>query len=231
MINDKNTTEVYSNEGDILITKQVTIDNAVSLYKEMSVNFYPKAFFHKMTRIREWQMAIGEKISKFLNIKSVVDFGCAGGYYLEGMYESGCRHIMGFEYAYDNVKDFISEKMKPFIQYGNVMEHIDCGKFDCSMSIEVVEHILNEKSDLMVDNLTNASNRYIIFTAAPPGQGGTGYINEQPKEFWIEKMSSRGFVLIPEVTQKLQAELNTIPFSNKYMNLIKRQITLFQKGE
>jgi hypothetical protein len=30
-------------------------------------------------------------------------------------------------------------------------------------------------------------------TAAPPGQGGTQHVNEQPKEYWGALFSERGF--------------------------------------
>jgi hypothetical protein len=32
----------------------------------------------------------------------------------------------------------------------------------------------------------------IVFTAAPPGQGGTGHLNEQPAEYWISRFARRG---------------------------------------
>ena len=200
----------------------------INIYKENPSEFYSKRFFQQMQRTRVWQIALGKIIQELYNIESVVDFGCASGYYLEGFYKGGAK-IKGFEYLLANSIDFMSENIKPYVEQGNVMETINCGKFDMSMSVEVAEHLLPEKSNVFVSNLVNASNKYILFTAAPPGQGGTGHINEQPKEFWIEKIEKHGFKLSqPDIT-KIQSSFIRVPSNSKYTRLIKRQIMFFIK--
>jgi hypothetical protein len=32
----------------------------------------------------------------------------------------------------------------------------------------------------------------VVFTAAPPGQGGTGHVNEQPQSYWIDRFRAEG---------------------------------------
>ena len=84
-------------------------------------------------------------MDKEYQFESVLDIGCAAGYYLEGMLKGGVKSVSGLEYSYDSVKEFISDTMKDFVQRGNAMEEINQGRFDCCMSIEVAEHILPEK--------------------------------------------------------------------------------------
>ena len=44
----------------------------------------------------------------------------------------------------------------------------------------------------------------VVFTAAPPGQGGADHVNEQPPSYWIEKFSKRGFAHNAALTQRWQ---------------------------
>jgi hypothetical protein len=53
--------------------------------------------------------------------------------------------------------------------------------------------------------LSQLSNR-IVFTAAPPGQGGTDHVNEQPPSYWIAKFSVRGFAYDVERSARWSAE-------------------------
>ena len=197
------------------------------VYKEDPGQLYSKRFFSKMQKLRKWQPPIAKSIGEVYNLKSVVDFGCASGYYLDGYKESGAE-VKGYEYLLENSLEYISEDIKPFVSQGNVMEDIDCGQHDLVMSIEVAEHLLPEKSDVFVDNLVRASKKYILLTAAPPGQGGTGHINEQPREYWIEKLEERGFKYSEKDVVKIQSLFKNLPRS-RYMKLIKRQIMFFVK--
>jgi hypothetical protein len=45
-------------------------------------------------------------------------------------------------------------------------------------------------------------SQVIIFTAAPPGQGGTNHVNEQPPSYWISKFQERGFKYAEELSQR-----------------------------
>ena len=76
--------------------------------------------------------------------------------------------------------------MIPFIFYGDVGQPIDCGKFQCAMSIEVAEHIMPDQSENFINNLVNAATDLIVLTAAPPDQPGTYHINCREYSFWID---------------------------------------------
>lgn len=166
------------------------------IYINNHLDLYTDAFFKNRTKRKtiRWEKAVGSCIVKCLNINSMVDFGCGLGHFLEGAKEAGATNILGYEYSYENAKKYLPSVIAPYIKYGNVMEDIDCGQFDCSMSIEVAEHILPEKSCILVKNLTKSATKYIILTAALPGQGGTGHINEQPHSFWIKQIEQFNFI-------------------------------------
>jgi hypothetical protein len=44
--------------------------------------------------------------------------------------------------------------------------------------------------------------KIIVFTAAPPGQGGTAHLNEQPPSYWISKFQESGFTHAEELSQR-----------------------------
>ena len=225
---DMETTGIMVKNGSHVINKQINLNDASDIYKKDPGQLYSKAFFQKMAKVRRWQLPLAKKISGLYKIQSVVDFGCASGFYLEGFMETGVT-VRGFEYLLENCIEFMSDNIKPYIDKGDLMENIDCGSFDLVMSIEVAEHLLPEKSDIFIDNLVRASRKYVLLTAAPPGQGGTGHINEQPREYWIDKLEERDFLFSPNDISKIQSLFGDLPFVNKYTRLIKRQIMFFVK--
>jgi len=224
------TTGIYVKEGNGIVEKQIPTEEAVEIYKSNPLDFYSSFFYGKTKKSMVWQKAVGKKIAEKYQFESVLDIGCAAGYYLEGMIEGGVQNVLGFEYSYENVKEFVSDSMKDFVKYGNAMENIDAGQFDCCMSIEVAEHLLPEKTDMFLDNITSAAKDMIIFTAAPPGQKGTGHINEQTRDWWIDKIRERGFILSKEDIQTVHNCFSETKHNCKYMSFIKAQIMCFRKG-
>ena len=68
-------------------------------------------------------------------------------------------------------------------------------KFDLAISMEVAEHLKESSADTFIQTLCSSAN-VVLFSAAHPGQGGDGHINEQPLEYWIEKFRKQEFVYI-----------------------------------
>ena len=62
-------------------------------------------------------------------------------------------------------------------------------KFDLVYCFEVAEHLTPDMGMKLVRFLSGFGAP-IVFTAAQPGQGGTGHINEQPPSYWRERFSS-----------------------------------------
>jgi hypothetical protein len=61
------------------------------------------------------------------------------------------------------------------------------------MSLETAEHLEPESAEAFVECLTCLSN-IVLFSAAVPGQGGTGHINEQWTAYWVKLFADRGYV-------------------------------------
>lgn len=76
------------------------------------------------------------------------------------------------------------------------------GRFDVAYCFEIAEHLPPEIGMALVRFLIS-KGRTIVFTAAQPGQEGTGHINEQPREYWIERFEGAGAKYDAAATAKL----------------------------
>ena len=66
----------------------------------------------------------------------------------------------------------------------------DIRDYDVALCIEVAEHVPEATGDRLVNYLSLAPT--VVFTAAPPGQGGTGHVNEQPRAYWERRFANCG---------------------------------------
>jgi len=77
---------------------------------------------------------------------------------------------------------------------------------DVVVSLEVAEHIPGAFADHYVSVLTKMAKWAVVITGAPPGQGGTDHVNEQPYSYWIEKFSLAGVDYSEELTEKFRKD-------------------------
>ena len=152
--------------------------------------------------------------------ESVIDFGCGIGSYLEAAYSKGLR-IKGIDISYHAFK-FTPEHIRPFISYKDCTKEIVTWGYDCALSFETAEHIDPAGTDQFIDNIKRAASKYILFTAAPPGQEGCGHINLHPREYWIEKF---GLPVDEEMTKDIAdnwALLGCPPYISKNLIVFKK---------
>merc|ERR1719413_15496 len=75
-----------------------------------------------------------------------------------------------------------------FSEESKVQSCVNSGalKSDLVYSFEVAEHIPAKFHDRLVSILANATGKWLVFSAARPGQGGTGHIAEalRTKDEW-----------------------------------------------
>jgi hypothetical protein len=81
-------------------------------------------------------------------------------------------------------------RARPFDLSQNPPAAVGSG-FDVAYCFEVAEHLCPELGDRLVKFLTRIAG-VVIFTAAQPGQGGTGHVNEQPPRYWIDRFEAAG---------------------------------------
>jgi SAM-dependent methyltransferase len=77
------------------------------------------------------------------------------------------------------------------------------GSFDLAYSLEVAEHLPRELGDTLVRLLVRIAPT-VVFTAAHPGQGGQGHVNEQPQSYWLERFAAYGGTYDPAASNRLR---------------------------
>lgn len=133
-------------------------------------------------------------IFELVNPKSLIDIGCGTGDWLSIAKNLGIKEITGID------GDYISEEQllippENFIPHDLEQPISIEKKFDMAMTLEVAEHLSDERSSSFVDDLTKLAP-VVYFSASIPFQGGVNHINEQWPEYWIKKFESKNYVCI-----------------------------------
>jgi SAM-dependent methyltransferase len=156
--------------------------------------------------------ALGSIIVELYQPKTVVDFGCGPGHLSREIAKLGVEvtAVDGFSQP-----DFSGLPVKFFRLNLNDSEAIDklfAGKnFDLAVCLEVAEHLKPESSTFLIKSLTTLSP-VVIFSAAVPGQGGDGHINENPRTFWHHEFTQNKFVIADRVRSKLRSSSTIAPW-------------------
>ena len=121
-------------------------------------------------------------LMELLNPKSVIDIGCGVGTWTAQFLRNGASTVLGVD------GDYVDRKM---LHLPQTMFR----PFDLAISLEVAEHLPAASATSFIRSLTKSS-KFVIFSAAHPGQGGVGHINEQWPSYWASIFEKFGFSAI-----------------------------------
>lgn len=151
--------------------------------------------FHSSIESEELPQArrIAEYIRFNIPCKKFIDFGSSTGIYVREMKNTYPEvECIGYEFSDSAVDKAVTSN----IILADLTEPLDVEKKDSTLGLclEVLEHIDDAHWSSVLENITKLSD-IIIFSAARPGQGGTGHINCRPKLDWIRRFHSLGWVV------------------------------------
>lgn len=181
------------------------------------VGLYNRKYFAKRVRLREWQNTIGSFWGTYLQIKSIIDFGCGNGYLLEGMFLRKVE-ILGYEINLEEAEFFIPKEIQPYIYKKSVIDKIKTAPREYSLCTEVAEHIPTQFSSILVENICSNTQKRVIFTAAPPGQKGTGHINCQHPQFWEDLFYKFDFVINHNLRKTILKKMEEEGINGKWLS-------------
>jgi len=142
-----------------------------------------------------------------LPIRSVLDVGCAKGTWLDVWTELGVGEIQGVDGDYVDRANLVIPAAR--FRAANLAQALDLGRqFDLVQSLEVAEHIPGESASIFVENLVRHSSGIVLFSAAPPGQGGEFHVNEQPYDYWRALFKRHGFEAYDCIRPQIAGEVS-----------------------
>jgi SAM-dependent methyltransferase len=154
--------------------------------------------------VQNAQKVVAAMREVFPRVNSVIDVGCGSGAFAAEAGRRGLRAI-GLEHSRHGIHLARQQGVdcRPFDVAQPVRQQISESAY-LAYSFEVAEHVPASLADSFVRFMASLSP-LVVFTAAQPGQGGIGHINEQPLAYWIEKFEREGFTHSIEETDTLRA--------------------------
>jgi len=145
------------------------------------------------------------RFAKRNNVHTVADVGCGDGSYANALNKAGidCDGYDGNISSPGIHKDFAQPVNMPF--------------YDLVISLEVGEHIPAEYEDTFIDNILNASKRFVILSWAVEGQGGIGHVNCHNNDYIIRKITNRWFTYKRRSSMRLRRRSRLMWFKNTIM--------------
>ena len=186
---------------------------------KFNIDLYNDAFFEWHSKyVHDDCVRAGWMLAKRLDINSVVDYGCGIGSFLQGVHKfnPGIK-IQGYEIS-TYADKYIHPDMTEFIQTGTDIFNNKSDVSDLSICLEVAEHIEPKNSKRLVEILCNNTDKYIVFSAAPKEQGGTGHINCHNKNYWVRLFNANVWIYDTMVTEMVLKTWHFLP--DYYLNNI-----------
>lgn len=161
--------------------------------------------FHEAALVNAPKMA-DAVLKEFPAARSLADVGCGSGGFAAEFIRRGLK-VQGCEYS-PRGRQWCAKQGVPVVPFdvSKTDQTLRGAPYDLAVSFEVAEHIPEALADSFVEFFTRCG-RELVFTAAAPGQAGTGHINCQSKSYWIEKIEHRGFRHDPAAADRIAVTL------------------------
>ena len=155
-------------------------------------------------------LVVLSEVYKHIRFSSVLDVGCGVGAWLASAQELGATEVCGLDGPWVNT-DLLAIDPACFIPT-DLNEDFDLQRrFDLVVSIEVGEHIKPTSSEALVRSIARHGN-VALFSAALPGQGGSGHINEAWPHSWARRFAQHGFDTYDLIRQTVWGDSRVAPW-------------------
>lgn len=132
---------------------------------------------------------------------SIVDVGCGDGAWLSVFAERGVSDHHGIDGPWVN-PDRLAIARDRFTRADLASPPALGRRFDLALSLEVAEHLPASAADGFIASLVRLAP-VVVFSAAIPGQGGTGHVNEQWPDHWADRFSAHGYTCIDTLRMRV----------------------------
>jgi len=152
------------------------------------VSFDPDVYARIRPGSQRSAAAVVPEVQRIVQARSVVDVGGGEGWWAAEFAVLGARAVCIDDGSATELADRV-EHVRHDVSAGLPT---NLGSFDLALSLEVLEHLDREAGDRLVEALCELAPN-VLFSAAVPGQGGHGHLNEQWPGYWVERFRGHGF--------------------------------------
>ena len=143
------------------------------------------------------------------HVDSVLDVGCGAGAWLS-VWKSMGADVVGLDGDYLNPDQLMIDAGE-FIPC-DVSAGFDLKRrFGLVQSLEVAEHLPESAAAKFIASLCRHAD-LVMFSAAPPGQGGENHINEQPYDYWRKLFRDQGYDMYDPLRASLRGVSEVMPW-------------------
>ncbi len=187
---------------------------------------YGEEFWSYHDRPRDDWAGAARVLLRRVPARSWVDVGCGDGKLLAALRDADpSLRLQGFDYA--------ESALSRARALGLPVERLDVvslsprevealaarlGEFDAAVCLEVAEHLPRWRVDRLLRLLSACPA--VVFSAAPPGQGGSMHLTERPAAWWEARFRRHG--LVPSDAEgALRAELAALDLPRYYADNVR----------
>jgi SAM-dependent methyltransferase len=184
-------------------------------------------WFKGMAWQHPWiEFMAGWWVGEFGKPESVLDFGCGDGWWLKAFHSMTEVVTCGVE-LHPIANEYVPEGIQLFIH--DLREPLWLGKkADLVICLEVAEHLPKEDADTLCRTIIKHLDGHLLFSAAGPGQTGTGHVTLEPQSYWIERIERLGKIKFsqPKTGRTRRAFENIL---NETYGFLPRNIMVFSR--
>ncbi len=165
---------------------------------------HDQAFFEQMRGCRDNYRKLADAIHAVVGAQeSCLDIGCGIGLQTARLQELGWQQTIGAEYS-----PFAIDMIEPgvtVVPFDLTLRRHTLGEpVACVICTETAEHISEQHSLTIVENVAAQARDVIVWSAAAPGQEWEGHINLQHPGYWLQRFRIHGWVLDEVRTAQLR---------------------------
>lgn len=168
---------------------------------------------------------VGWWAGRFGRPSSMCDFGAGDAWWCKAFHDFGDVEAVAVELDHMALQ-YIPEQVEVIIHDLRVPMNIG-RPFDLCICLEVAEHLPSSCAETLCETLGQHTRGMLLFSAAGPGQLGTGHINLQPQTYWRGLLKQQELHYNAPVTDEVKVAFGNI--CNKFFDFLIENLQVFTR--
>ncbi len=188
----------------------------------MTLNKYQNEFFaYQPIASLASARIVAPIVLQHLKPLTILDVGCGTGAWVRAYQDAGASYVVGVDGDHVRPEQLLFDPSRfHALDLSGVFRLPR--QFDLVQCLDLAEHLPPSASEMLVDNLV-AHGPVVVFSSAPPGQGGENHINERPYEYWRDLFAARAYGLFDFLRPAIQFQPRVDPWYRYNLLLFVRE--------